>query len=93
MMIKSYDKSVEINHDLNLPYILDHPYRILIIVGSVSGMTNVVLNLIKHYKSHIDKIFLYIKDPFESNYQLLINRKEKVGIKHKKNPKEFIIYK
>ena len=28
------------------PYILDHPYRILIIGGSGSGKTNTLLNLI-----------------------------------------------
>ena len=25
-MIKNYDRSVDINHDLNWPYISDHPY-------------------------------------------------------------------
>ena len=33
-MIKNYDESIEINHNLNLPYISDYPYRILIIGGS-----------------------------------------------------------
>ena len=42
--------------------------------------TNVLLNLIKNQRPDIDKIYLYIRDPFESNYQLLINGKEKVGI-------------
>ena len=40
----------------------------------------------------MDKIYLYVKDPFESKYQLLINRREKVGIENLKNPKEFIDY-
>ena len=40
----------------------------------------------------IDKIYLYVKDSFESKYQLLINGKEKVGIKTVKNPKAFIDY-
>ena len=31
-----------------------------------------------------------VKDPFESKYQLLINGREKVGIKKLKNSKEFI---
>ena len=35
---------------------------------------------------------LYVKDPFESKYRLLINRREKVGIKELKNPKAFIDY-
>ena len=32
-MTKNHDESVEINHDPNWPYILDHPYRILILCG------------------------------------------------------------
>ena len=32
--MKNYDQSVKINHNSNWPYILDHPYRILIIGGS-----------------------------------------------------------
>ena len=47
-MVKNYDESVEINHTKNWPYIPGHPYRILIIDGSGSGKTNVLLNLIKH---------------------------------------------
>ena len=65
-------------------YWSDHPYRILIIDDSLSGKANVLLNLIKHQRPGIDKIYLYVKDPFESNYQLLINGKEK-GIKIFKN--------
>ena len=34
------------NHNEKWPYIPDHPYRILIIVGSGSGKTNALLNLI-----------------------------------------------
>ena len=30
---------------------------------------------------------MHVKDPFESKYQLLINGREKVGIKKSKNPK------
>ena len=50
-----------------------------------------LLNLIKQ-RPDIDKIYLYIKDLFESKYQLLINEREKVGIKTLKNPKGFIDY-
>ena len=35
---------------------------------------------------------MYAKDPFKSKYQVLINRREKVGIKKLKNPKAFIDY-
>ena len=89
--MKNYDQSVEINYNPNWPYIPDHPYRILIICGSGSGNTK-LLNLIKNQPPDIDKICLYVKDPFESKYQLLINGREKVGIKKLKNPKVFIDY-
>ena len=35
-------------------------------------------------------MYLYIKDPFELKYKLLITRREKVGIESLKNPKTFI---
>ena len=35
---------------------------------------------------HIDKIYLYIKNPFESKYQLLTNGREKVRITKLKAP-------
>ena len=41
-------------------------------------------NLIKHQQLDIDKIylkFISVKDPFESKYQLLINKTEQVEIK------------
>ena len=38
----------EIKHNENWPYIPDHPYRILIIGGSKSGKTNLLLNLIEN---------------------------------------------
>ena len=79
-MMKNYDQSVEINHNPNWLYIAHHPYRILISGGSGSGKINVLLNLIKHQQPDIDKIYFYVKDPFESKYQLLINGREKVII-------------
>ena len=90
MMMKNYDQSVEINHNPNQPYIPDYPYRILIIGGSESGKNNVILNLIKHQRPDINKIYLFVKEPFESNYQLLINRRKKAGTKKIENPKAFI---
>ena len=91
-MMKNYDQSVKINHNPNQPYIPDHPQRILIIGGSESGETNVLLNLIKHLRPDYDKICLYDQDPFESKYKLLINGTEKVGIKILKNSTAFIDY-
>ena len=67
-MIKNYDESVKINHNPNWSYILDHPHRILVIGDIGSGKTNVLLNLIKHQRPDIDKIYLYIKDPLEAKY-------------------------
>ena len=51
-------------HNPNWPQIPDHPYRILIIGGSRSGKTNSFFNLTNHIPD-IDKIYLYIKDPYE----------------------------
>ena len=53
-------------HNKNWPYILDHSYRILIIGGSGSGATNVLLNLIEN-QPDIDKIYLYAKDPYQAS--------------------------
>ena len=53
-MTKNYDQSVEIDHNSNCTYILNHRYRILIIGGSGSGKTN----SIKHQRPGIDKIYL-----------------------------------
>ena len=50
-----------------------------------------LLNLIK-YQPDMDKIYLYIKDRFESKYQLLMDWREKVGFKRPKALKAFIDY-
>ena len=90
--MKNFDQSVEINHNPNWLYILDHPYRILIIWDSRSGKTNVLLNLMENQQQDLDKFYLYVKDQFESKYQLLIIGREKVGIKKSKHPKSFAGY-
>ena len=76
-------------HNKNWPYIPDHPYRILIIGSSGSGKTNLLLNLIEN-QPDIDKIYLYAKDPYESKYQYLINKREILGTNHFNDPKAFI---
>ena len=38
----------------------------------------------------IDQIYLYAKDPFEGNLQLLINKQENTGLNHFNDPKAFI---
>ena len=40
----------------------------------------------------IDKIYLYAKDPYETKYQYLINKREKVGLDHFDDPKAFMGY-
>ena len=75
-----------------MSYIASHPYRILIIGCSGSGQTNVLLNLMKHRRLDIDKIYSDVKDSIESKHQLVINGREKVGIEILKIPKEFIGY-
>ena len=75
----------------NWPYIPDHPHRILIIGGSGSGKTNLLLNLIEN-QPDIDKIYLYAKDPYEAKYQNLIKIREKVGIDHQNNPRAYTEY-
>ena len=72
-------------------YIPDHPYGILIIGGSGAGKTNALLSLINN-QPDIDKIYLYAKDPYEAKYQLLINKRENVGLDHFNNPNTFIQY-
>ena len=54
-------------HNEKWSYISDHLYRILIIGGSGSGKTNILLNLIKE-QNDIDKIYLYVKDLSEPKY-------------------------
>ena len=89
-MIKNHDQLVKIKHNPNLPYISDHSYRTLIVGRSGSGKTILLLNLIKHKRRDVDKIYLYIKDPLKSKYQLLIKGSEKVGNNNLKSSKAFI---
>ena len=71
------------------PYIPDHPYRILIIGGSVSGKTNALINLINE-QNDIDKMYLHAKDLSEPKYGYLIKKREDVGVKHLNNPNAYI---
>ena len=69
-----YINENETEHNLKLPYIPNHPCRILIIGGSRSGKKNALLNLINH-QLDIDKIYVYAKDPYEAKYQFLISKR------------------
>ena len=66
-MINFDDYTIEskIEQNSKWSYILDHPYRILIVGGSGSEKTNALLNLINN-QPDIDKIYLYAKDPYEA---------------------------
>ena len=86
-----YTNENKTEHNSKWLYIPDHPYRILIVGGSGSGKTNALLNLINN-QPDIDKIYLYAKDPYETKYQYLINKREKVGLDHINDPKDFIEY-
>ena len=86
-----YVNENKIEHNKNWPYIPDHPYRILIVGGSGSGKTNVLLNLIEN-EPDIDKIYLYAKDPYDEKYQYLSKIHEKVGIDNHSDPRAYIEY-
>ena len=88
MNFDDYVNENKTEHNKNWPYIPDHPYRILIIGGSGSGKTNVLLNLIEN-QPDIDKMYLYVKDPYEAKHQYVINKRG-VGINHFNDRKAFI---
>ena len=88
--MESCDESFQIYFHQIWPYIPYYPYRIFIIGGLGSDKAKVLLNLIKHEQPDIGKIYLYVKDPCQSKYQLLISGREKMGTEKLKNPKAFI---
>ena len=89
--LNNYVNKNKTEDNKNWPYIPDHPYRILIIGGSGSGKTNVLLNLLEN-QPDINKIYLYAKDPYEAKYQYLIKIREKVGIDHHNDPRAYVEY-
>ena len=74
-------------HKKNWPNTPGHQYRILIIGGSGSGKTNVLLNLIDN-QPDIDKNIFVRKRSIWSK----INIREKLGLKRFNDPKAFIEY-
>ena len=61
----------------------------MIIVGSGSGRTNALLNLISQ-QDDVDKTYLCAKDLSEPKYEFLTKKREDVGIKHFNDPNAFI---
>ena len=82
-----YANENKTEHNLKWTHIPDHPCRILILGGS--GKTNALLNLINNQPG-IDKIYQYPNNSHEAKYQYLINKHEKVGLKHYDDSKAFI---
>ena len=76
-------------HNKKWPYVADHPYKILIIIGSGSGITSNLLNL-KNEQDDIDKMYLYTKDSSEPKYEFLIKKRENTGIKYLNDLNTFI---
>ena len=87
----NYTNENKTEHNSKWLYIPDHPYRILTVGGSGSGKTNALLNLINN-PPDIDKMYLYVKNPYEAKYRYLTNKREKVGLDHFKYPKDFMEY-
>ena len=52
---------------------------------------NSLFNLISQ-QSHIDKIYLHAKGPYEAKYQFLINKRESTGLKNFNDSKKLIKY-
>ena len=90
-MINSDDYTNEnkIEHSGHIFQIIHTEYLLQVVLGS--GKTNALLNVINN-QPDIDKIYLYAKDPYEAKYQYLINKREKVGLDHFKDPKAFMEY-
>ena len=59
--------------------------------GCWSGKTNALLNLLNH-EPDTDKTYLYAKDPYETKYQFLTNKRESTCLKFLNDSKVFIEY-
>ena len=63
----NYTNENKTQYNLKWTYIPDNPYRTMIIGGSESGKTNLLLDLINN-QLNTDNIYLYAKDPYEAKY-------------------------
>ena len=89
--LDNYTNKNKMNHNSKWPYVPNHLHRKLIVVGSGSGKTNTLLNLINN-EIDIVRIYLYAKEPYQEKYQFLINERESTRLKHFNDPKAFIEY-
>ena len=80
-------ESITNENNRKRPYIPDHPYKTLMIVGSKSGKINALINLINE-QNDIGKIYLYAKDL--SEHEVLIKKRENTGINYYNDPNVFI---
>ena len=87
--VDGYANENKTEDNLKVPYIPDHPYRILVIGGSGCEKLNALLNLINN-QHDIDKIYFYAKDLYEAKYHFLIKKRESTGLKHFNDPKELL---
>ena len=62
---------------------------LLIAGGYGCGKENALLSLIKH-EPDIEKIYLYATDPYETEYNLLINKTENTSTKYFNESTSFI---
>ena len=76
-------------HVPNWPEIPDLPCRILIVGDSGSRKTDALLNLINN-EPDIDEIYVHAEDPYETKYNLLINKRESTSLKYL-NDSNFLI--
>ena len=85
--IDNYVNENKTERNEKLPYIPDHPYRIIIVGGSGLGKTNELISLINE-QNDIDKIYLYVRDLSEPKYEYWI--KKRAGIKDLNIPSSFV---
>ena len=91
-MMNNYDQSIKINHNPNWTYILHYLHRTLIIGGSGSDKTNVLLYLIKKSTTRYVQNLFICQRSIRIKESIAYQWKGKVGIKKFKNKKAFINY-
>ena len=77
-------------HNPNWPQIPYHLHILLIIRSSGSGKTNLLFNV--SHQPDTDQIYFYAKDPYETKFQLIINKRESAGINNLNGSKAIIEY-